>query len=49
MPVPGTSTPLNLDINFAYPPPEQILPRSTRLPLLFVTLKFRFVSKIKSE
>ena len=47
MPVPGMSTPLNLEINLSYCPPEQMLPISTSLPLLFFTLKFKFVSTQK--
>ena len=43
-PVPGISTPLNLEINLLYCPPEHTLPISISLPLLFVVLKFRLVS-----
>ena len=46
-PVPGISTPLNLEINLLYCPPEQMLPISTSFPLLFVTLKLRLVSTQK--
>ncbi len=38
------STPLNLEINLLYCPPEHTLPISISLPLLFVVLKFRLVS-----
>ena len=43
-PVPGISTPLNLEINLLYCPPEQILPISTSFPFLFFALKFKLVS-----
>ena len=49
IPVPGISTPLNLEINLLYCPPEQILPISTSLPLLLVALKFKFVSTLRAR
>ena len=46
-PVPGISTPLNLEINLLYCPPEQMLPISISFPLLFLALKLRAVSTQK--